>query len=87
MFRTFDTTIAVVLFECNSHVEDNSLVFAGSSFVITWKMPTGGGATFEQAEEAYSCGAHLTIYPHALIRAAIESALEAAEVRTAKRSA
>jgi hypothetical protein len=40
MFRTFDTTIAVILFECNNRVEDNSLVFAGSSFVITWKMPT-----------------------------------------------
>ena len=39
MFRTFDTTIAVVLFQCNNCVEDNSLVFAGSSFVITWKMP------------------------------------------------
>jgi len=39
MFRTFDTTIAVVLFQCNNRVEDNSLVFAGPSFVITWKMP------------------------------------------------
>ena len=37
---TLDTTIAVILFECNNRVEDNSFVFAGSPFVITWKMPT-----------------------------------------------
>jgi hypothetical protein len=46
-----------------------------------------GVAKFEHAEEAYSCGAHLTLYPHALIRAATERAIEAVEMREAKRSA
>ena len=44
-------------------------------------------AKFERAEAAYTLGAHLTIYPHALIRRAIERAIEAVESREAKRRA
>ncbi|WOH80907.1 hypothetical protein RX327_35070 [Bradyrhizobium sp. BEA-2-5] len=46
-----------------------------------WKI-----AMFEHAEEAFTSGAHLTLYPHALISAAIKRAIEAVEIKT-KRSA
>jgi hypothetical protein len=44
-------------------------------------------ALFEDAEAAFTLGAHLTLYPHELIRAAIERAVEAVEIREAKRRA
>ena len=45
-----------------------------------------GVATFEKTD-AFACGAHLTLHPRELIRTAIERAVEAAEIREAKRSA
>jgi hypothetical protein len=47
-----------------------------------WKI-----AMFEHAGEAFTSGAHLTLYPQALIKAAIERGLEAVEGREAKRRA
>ena len=47
-----------------------------------WKI-----ARFEHAEEAFTLGAHLTLYPHALIKAASERAVEAVEHRAATRRA
>jgi hypothetical protein len=44
-------------------------------------------ALFEQAETAFTSSAHLTLYPRALIRAAIERAVDAVEIREEKRSA
>jgi hypothetical protein len=44
-------------------------------------------AKFEHAEEAYTPGAYLTLYPHKLIRTAIERAVEAVETREEKRRA
>jgi hypothetical protein len=44
-------------------------------------------ALFERAEAAFTSGAHLTLYPHALIRGTIERAVEAVEIRKAQRRA
>ncbi|MET4478835.1 MerR family transcriptional regulator [Bradyrhizobium sp. F1.13.3] len=47
-----------------------------------WKI-----AKFENAEVAYTLGAHLTLYPRALIRAAIQRGVESVESRDEKRRA
>jgi hypothetical protein len=45
-----------------------------------------GVATFEETD-AFTSAAHLTLFPRELVKAALERAIEAAEVREAKRSA